>query len=218
MPKGNIAVITLNPAEEPLKVASSLGRVMVIVRLGSRTPTTDDLNRGDLGASMMPGVNGHCPFTGAAGEACALPCGPGRGTPPPRGPRWLPKDEYLCDGGDHGEALHVGGDGALRGIDPRDAAIRFSDDRRPRILPTNMVCIYAPRFAEVRVSSGPNEAQRVVGLLSTRLAERQALEATREGPIRLVQNQGPEATRNRARGFRTARAGPGWRNGRTPCA
>ena len=40
LPKDEIPVVTLSPAEEPLKVAAALGRVMAIVRLGGRKPTS----------------------------------------------------------------------------------------------------------------------------------------------------------------------------------
>ena len=132
LPKDEIPIVSLTPAEEPLKVASKLGRVMVIVRLGGRHPSPEELSMeamGGLGAEMGPGP---CPFAGPEGARCPLPCGPVCGTPPPPGKPWIPRDEYLCDGGDHAEPMHFGGDGGLRGIDPRDAAIQFSDDRRPR--------------------------------------------------------------------------------------
>ena len=49
----------------------------------------------------------------------------------------------------------------ISGVDPRDAVVRFDigvkGQSESRILPTNVVCVYAPRFAEVRVSTGTNE-------------------------------------------------------------
>jgi uncharacterized repeat protein (TIGR01451 family) len=111
----------------------------------------------------------------------------------------MPKDEYLCDGGDHAEPSHFGGDGGLAGIDPRDAVIRFDDGRRPRLLPTNTVCIYAPRFAEVRTSVGPNESVTVAGTAGLTLRQKEAAEAGQVGPRRMTQNQGAELSRNRAR-------------------
>ncbi len=121
------------------------------------------------------------------------------GTPPPPGLAWLPKDEFLCDGGDHNETAHYGGDGGLRGIDPRDAMIQFDDGRRSRLLPTNMVCIYAPRFAEVRTSVGPNEALVVAGAYNSKQVVKEAAELGRQGAKRLTQNQGAEAARVRER-------------------
>jgi uncharacterized repeat protein (TIGR01451 family) len=195
LPKDEIPVVTLSPAEDPLKVAAALGRVMAIVRLGARKPTADELLApGGLGlAGTSP-----CPFTGPGGARCPLPCGPVCGTAPPAGRPWIPRDEFLCDGGDHAEPAHFGG-GGLRGIDPRDAVLQFNDDRRPRILPTNLVCIYAPRFAEVRTGIGPNEALLVEASQSARLTSRESTAEGRTYPRRLVQNQGAEAARHRAR-------------------
>ena len=150
--KDQIPVVTLNPTEQPLKVAEALGRVMAIVRIGGRRPTLEEINAGatgDLGLDAVAAVGAvRCPFTSTDGEPCQLPCGPVCGTPPPPGRPWLPRDEYLCDGGDQGEPAGVGEGGNIKGIDPRDAVMRFDvgrDDRRqPRVLPTNRVCVYAP--------------------------------------------------------------------------
>jgi uncharacterized repeat protein (TIGR01451 family) len=122
-----------------------------------------------------------------------------RGNPPPPGRPWLPRDECLCDGGDRAEPVHFGGDGNLRGIDPRDAVLQFSDGRRPRLLPTNVVCVYAPRFAEVRVSIGPNETLKVEQLARAELREREITAMARQYPRRLVQNEAAEIDRARLR-------------------
>jgi uncharacterized repeat protein (TIGR01451 family) len=122
-----------------------------------------------------------------------------RGTPPPPGHLWLPRDEFLCDGGDRAEPVHFGGDGNLRGIDPRDAVLEFSDGRRPRVLPTNVVCIYAPRFAEVRASVGANEGLIVEGVARTERRQSQVTATARQYPRRLVQNTAAEIDRGRLR-------------------
>jgi uncharacterized repeat protein (TIGR01451 family) len=119
--------------------------------------------------------------------------------PPPPGRPWLPRDEYLCDGGDHAEAAHFGVDGGLRGIDPRDAVLRFRADDRPRILPTNTVCIYAPRFAIVRRAVGPTEAVTVQVPRGAETLQHEAQAEARQYSRRLVQNQTAEAHRHRAR-------------------
>lgn len=187
--------VTLNPAEEPLKVAAALGRVVAIMRIGLRKPVVEEL-------SLPAGdgfARGGCPFTTATGDRCALPCGPVVGTPPPAGRPWLPRDEYLCDGGDHATPIHFGGDGGLRGIDPRDAVIAFNDTRRPRVLPTNTVCLYAPRFAAVRVSVGANESLNVQHVRSSDRTQRPESGRVRQGPKRYDQNTTLEANRLRSR-------------------
>ncbi|WP_406699548.1 hypothetical protein V5E97_11850 [Singulisphaera sp. Ch08] len=200
LPKGEIPIVTLTPSEDPLRVGAALGRVMAILRIGGRKPSIEELN-GEriLGPGMVPAGPEHCPFSGSDGGACKLPCGPVRGTPPPPGRPWIPRDEYLCDGGDHAEPAHFGGDGGLLGIDPRDAVIQFSDTKRPRILPTNMVCVYAPRFAEVRLSVGPNEALAIEGPRRAELVEGQVSLLARQESKRLVKNDMAEVSRHRAR-------------------
>lgn len=196
-PKGEIPIVTLSPSEDPIKVGAALGRVMAVVRTGTRKPDNDELaGMGIIG--VVPGTE-RCPFTASDGGPCKLPCGPVCGTPPPRGRVWLPKDEFLCDGGDHKAPAHFGGDGGLLGIDPRDAVIQFNDERRARILPTNLVCIYAPRFAEVRVSVGPNEALVVQSPKRADKVENQLAFDVKQHPNRLTQNQGAEASRERLR-------------------
>jgi len=195
LPKDEIPVTPLSAAEDPLRVAAALGRAMVVVRLGGRIPDPDEWsNSGSLGLAPTP-----CPFSSSAGGRCGLPLGPSRGTPPPPGHTWLPRDEYLCDGGDRGEPVHFSGEGNLRGLEPRDAVIRFLDDRRPRVLPTNMVCIYAPRFAAVRTSIGANETLSIAVPRGTETLERQVTQEVRQEPKRFVQNQTAEAYRHRGR-------------------
>ena len=187
--------VMLNPAEEPLKVGAALGRVMAIVRIGGRKPTATELAQ-PLGDGL---ANGGCPFTTATGDHCALPCGPVCGTPPPANGRWLPRDEYLCDGGDRATPLHFAGDGGLAGIDPRDALVLFHDDKRPRVLPTNTVCIYAPRFAAVRSVLGANESLTVTVLREADRLETSTVAAIRQGPKRFAQNTTAETNRVRMR-------------------
>ncbi len=116
----------------------------------------------------------------------------------------MPKDEFLCDGGDHGTSAHFGGDGGLAGIDPKDAVVRFQADSRPRVLPTNMVCIYAPRFAAVRASVGPNETLAVERLREGSKVERLDTQLTRQSAKKFTLSQSAELARlrERASGFK----------------
>ena len=123
------------------------------------------------------------------GGPCKLPCGPVCGTPPPPGRPWLPRDEFLCDGGDRGEPIHFGGDGGLAGIDPRDTVFNFNAGDLPHVLPTNIVCVYAPRFASVRAAVGLTEAFNAAHVTSAELLQRMELSANRQGTFKLAQNQ-----------------------------
>ncbi len=80
-------------------------------------------------------------------------------------PEVRPKDEYLCDGGDRrrptGTTDELGG---LGGLDPEDAVVRFrGSDGDLHVCATNRVCIYAPRFAEVRTTFGTVADTRYLG-------------------------------------------------------
>ena len=59
LPKEQIAVVGLSPAENPLKVATALGRVMAIVRIGNRRPTPEEADNGALGPPSVPGAMAH---------------------------------------------------------------------------------------------------------------------------------------------------------------
>jgi uncharacterized repeat protein (TIGR01451 family) len=202
LPKDAPPFVNLSPAEDPFKVARALGRVVAIVRIGGRMPTPDELaGPAGIGLGTVP-----CPFMNSAGDSpCKLSCGPVCGTPPPPGRPWLPRDEYLCDGGDRGEPVHFAGNGGLAGIDPRDTIVNFNAGDRPRALPTNVVCVYAPRFASVRVAVGATEAQTVAHLSSADLLQRMELAAARQGPKKLAQSQvaGQNRTRDKASGLST---------------
>jgi uncharacterized repeat protein (TIGR01451 family) len=91
----------------------------------------------------------------------------------------------------------------LKGIDPRDAVIRFDigleGNLQPRVLPTNRVCVYAPRFAEVRVSTGTNQTVEIHGPAINLKLDRFATAENRAYSKRLVQNQSPELARERRR-------------------
>jgi uncharacterized repeat protein (TIGR01451 family) len=202
LPKDEPPFSTITPSEDPFKVARALGRVMAIVRIGGRMPTPDELS-GPAGVGLG---NVRCPFMNSSSESpCQLPCGPVCGTPPPSGRMWLPRDEYLCDGGDRGEPVHFAGDGGLAGIDPRDTVVNFNAGDRPRALPTNIVCIYAPRFASVRVAVGVTEAQNALHLSSAELLQRMELAANRQGPRKMAQSQvaGQNRLREKASGLST---------------
>jgi uncharacterized repeat protein (TIGR01451 family) len=237
-PKDEVPTVDIAPNQDPLKVAAALGRVMAIVRLGGRTPTAEEL-------TVPPGMSNllrmPCPFASAgnSGTKCCVPLGPVHGSPPPPNRLWIPRDEYLCDGGDHNAALHFEGDGSLAGIDPRDAAIQFSrptmsrlvpeleklrerfekgeisaevfdiearriqraadPNPRPRVLPTNVVCLYAPRFATIRVGIGPNEALTVTPLRGTEWVEQQVQNLARTDLVKLTQNVPPGIHQSRQR-------------------
>ena len=107
-----------------------------------------------------------------------------------------PRDEYLCDGGDRLRPAGV----TLGGLDPEDAVVRYTDScGEVEVLATNRVCIYAPRFAEVRTFFGiVNETRyrETAGLSRTAAATAAAIDIP-TGALR--QDVRPDAARVRSR-------------------
>jgi len=207
MDKDEIPTIGVNPTEDPVRVAAALGRVVAIVRIGGRRPTVDEVHAGATGdvgldrlASSAPG---RCAFINVDGIPCMLPPGPACPPLEPSRRPTLPRDEYLCDGGDHGPKAGVAGSNLLVGVDPRDAVVRFDVGlgryADPKVLPTNRVCIYAPRFAEVHSSTGTSVNVEIHGLNLNRLSQK-AGQTEKTDQIRdFVKNQAPELARDRQR-------------------
>ena len=207
LPKDQVSVLTLNPTEPPLRVASALGRPVAIVRLGGRRPTGDEIQgavAGDFGLDWVERIGSRpCPFLCHSGARCALPCGPVCVPSPPPARPSLPRDEYLCDGGDRGVAAGPGMSGKIHGIEPRDAVVRFDigikGESQARVLPTNVVCVYAPRFAEVRVSTGTNQNVDIQTTKTDKTIAKLVQTDSSAESRRLVQNQAAELARARAR-------------------
>jgi uncharacterized repeat protein (TIGR01451 family) len=69
-------------------------------------------------------------------------------------------DEYICDGGDRGEAAYLEGF-EPQGLEPEDTVVQFrGSDGKRHLRKSNRVCIYSPRFAAV--TSYTNVAEGVV--------------------------------------------------------
>jgi uncharacterized repeat protein (TIGR01451 family) len=66
-------------------------------------------------------------------------------------------------------------------------------------LPTNVVCVYAPRFAEVRVVTGADETVDVKGAKTSVMVQKSTQADAMVRSRRLVQNLSPELSRNRER-------------------
>jgi uncharacterized repeat protein (TIGR01451 family) len=207
LPKDQISVLTLNPTEPPLRVASALGRPVAIVRLGGRRPTAEEIQggvAGDIGLDWVENIGSQpCPFLCQDGTRCKLPCGPVCVPSPPPAQPTLPRDEYLCDGGDRGTAAGPSNSGRISGIEPRDAVVRFEIGvkgvSQARVLPTNVVCVYAPRFAEVRVSTGTNQNIDIQTTKTDKTIAKLVQADSSAESRRLVQNQAAELARARAR-------------------
>lgn len=207
MDKDSIPTVGVVPSEDPVRVAAALGRVVAIVRIGGRRPTIDEIHAGatgDVGIDRLAvSAPGRCGFISIDGDPCMLPPGPACAPLQPSGRPMLPRDEYLCDGGDAGQKAGVAGSNMLVGVDPRDAVVRFDVGlgpyADPKVLPTNRVCIYAPRFAEVHSSTGSSVNVEVHGVNLNRISQKPG-QAEKTDQIRdFVKNQSPELARDRQR-------------------
>lgn len=84
-----------------------------------------------------------------------LPYSPGAWKPPGIAGPW-PDEEYLCDGGDYVLPAKVGADFSVEGVEQKDTIAHYdTPDGRRLVEPSNRVCIYAPRFAAVRLVDNP---------------------------------------------------------------
>src|SRR5262249_45687070 len=104
---------------------------------------------------------------------------------------------------DRGTRAAAGGDAHVVGVEPRDTVVGFdiglSPLARTRVLPTNVVCVYAPRFAEVRVPNGPSVNVDIQSVQTDKWRFKAAQTSGEVLAKRLVQNQAAELARARAR-------------------
>jgi uncharacterized repeat protein (TIGR01451 family) len=139
--------------------ARRLGRPMVIVRLGERTFTPDEVAAENVpGTLLPPGGSELAPPV----VPPTVPFVPVQFIDPVLGPKPCP-EECLPDGGDSGALMGIGPDGKVHGLDPSDAAIEFTTPRGRRVCPSNRVCLCVPRFTVIRAESVPINAQTANG-------------------------------------------------------
>lgn len=73
-------------------------------------------------------------------------------------PQYRRREEYVCDGGDVPIGVRVDPDWSVHGLDIEDTVGHFDTiDGETKVVPSNRVCIYAPRFAAVRKVYGLQE-------------------------------------------------------------
>jgi uncharacterized repeat protein (TIGR01451 family) len=110
--------------------AREVGRTLAILRLGNKEPSPEAL-QGMAGPSGLAGM-------------------PNCGTMVPLKPFKL-GEECLRDGGDLGRPVHYDTQGKLKGLEPADSVMTFTDSTgHKHILPTNPTCLCVPRFVSLR--------------------------------------------------------------------
>jgi uncharacterized repeat protein (TIGR01451 family) len=155
---------------DPWLVAQQYGRPVLIVRLGQR-----EVSREELAAESVPGtilLPGEKVLPAPRDlPGCRWSCVPLYDSI--LGPRF-PVEQYLCDGGDHGLRAGHNAEGQLVGLDPADTVAEYADScGRLHIAVSNCVCIYVPRFAVVRSEIVPLENVALVSPGDTRLVQAQ---------------------------------------------
>jgi len=100
------------------------------------------------------GPAGHAPGQGYQ-QGCfgtAAPCYPQM---PPLASFGLDPQEFLCDGGDQSPRAVYTVEDRIAGVDLEDTVVKYENGAGDiHVVPSNRVCIYAPRFAAVRRVSG----------------------------------------------------------------
>ncbi len=114
------------------------------------------------GAACSPYGGGCPPYGAVAGIAAAGPIGFAAPRP----------DEFLCDGGDRMPPIHY--DRTFRhGLDTEDTVGEWTDQSGGRhVTPSNKVCVYSPRYGEVRTFGLPVEGTRVQRLVAANEVQR----------------------------------------------
>jgi uncharacterized repeat protein (TIGR01451 family) len=125
------------PAEWP-RAVTARRQVMPVIYQENQNVPPPAARMAEYAAGVMP-VGCQLPGCACGGGACEN-C-----------PMVGPRDEYLCDGGDHGTPAGVKADWQVTGLEQEDTVAHYDTvDGQTFITPSNQVCIYAPRFGVVR--------------------------------------------------------------------
>jgi uncharacterized repeat protein (TIGR01451 family) len=180
--EGEPAEVEVAPGDDPVAYAKTLGRPVMIVRIGRREPEPRELAQMRPGMVLYPGEK-------------ALPPQPGGHllVPPAHG-----HEECLRDGGDRGTPAHFEPGGRLQGLDPADNVAEYTDSQgRRRLAITNTVCLCVPRFVVVRHLLPPAGYDRVLHLAGVQGEREPEQLASRQPPRRVRQVEEAELIRRR---------------------
>lgn len=166
---GQILETDVGRARDIYDEARNRGRIMVVVHLGERVPTVEEL--------VSTNVPGTILFPGE--KVVALPAGPPviplASKPffdPLHGPRPL-DEECLHDGGDRMRPAGFDLQGNLAGVDPEDTVAEYRDSAgRRQIACSNRVCLTVPRFAALRKEVPLASTEGSVGPQDRRMVQR----------------------------------------------
>lgn len=184
--------------ETAVKDAIASGRLVAILRIGSKIPSPEWLKATAIDGTILPPGESYLkspqfppmlPFYG-----CKL-------FDPILGPKGAP-EECFPDGGDRGDPLGFGPNNKLGGLDPTDVGVEFTINGKKRVATSNVVCLCVPRFAIQRFEMAPEGYDAQVGMRGAiggfapqGIRDRNAAmaEIGREKPVGVLAQQRPRA-------------------------
>lgn len=174
------------PGQDPLVAADQLGRPVAILRIGGRVPSSEGADQrflyGKAPVRVVSAGSANTSSQEVIAPQCRIPVCRNPWQPAGLSPPW-PSDEYLCDGGDYGVQVSVRANRKIAGLEQEDTVAYFkTSDGQTVIVPSNRVCIYAPRFGAV---------QQVVAVLAQEVHQRVA---TMNENLELVVNEELQAS------------------------
>ncbi len=127
--------------------ARQKGRIMLALHFGPRHPTAEELAAINVpGTILFPGQKVVGPASGPPHMMMGWPAF----IDPKAGPRPA-EEECLHDGGDRGERAGHDAGGRLYGVGPEDTVAEWTDPQgRRHLVPSNRICLCAPRFVGLR--------------------------------------------------------------------
>jgi uncharacterized repeat protein (TIGR01451 family) len=199
------AIATASRADQPLETnlppnynlleeALSLGRPMLVVRMGQRDVSVEELAHQSVpGTALYPGETFLPP------PACPprLPWACVPVYDPLYGPK-PPEEECLHDGGDVGTPAGLDAQGRLHGLDPSDSIAEYTDSHgRRHIACSNRICLCVPRYAVLRSELPLAAYDTAVGPVGARVVHEQLQIDVRQPPREAEQNEYVAAMKGR---------------------
>ncbi|MCE9562790.1 MAG: DUF11 domain-containing protein [Planctomycetes bacterium] len=143
-----------------LKAAFDNGRLMAIVRIGNRKPSPEEL--------AMTAIDGTILFPGEKYLKAPMlpPVFAFWNVPffdPLLGPRG-PKEECFENGADKQDALGIGAEGRLGGLNPTDVGVEYTVNGKRKVTTSCVACICSPRYIIRRAELIPTGYEVKLGL------------------------------------------------------
>lgn len=143
-------VTVAEPGQDIIRLALRKGRPVARVSVGSRLVEEGELERAAIPGTVWqvgaeaperPSIAPYLPL-------CPPPCDPVTGA-------CKPDLEIVRDGGDRAPRAAIGGQSEAVGVDTEDSVAEFTNSKGARrVIPSNRVCLYMPRFCWVSQQIG----------------------------------------------------------------